>query len=84
MKVAFDETGDKSLLGNNFNLAEWCDSWLTTSGVNIMEPVLEFNENESLKSFFIKQSNDLRGKNILRKHKIDVALYHEDQEGKVI
>jgi aminopeptidase N len=54
MKEAFDATGDKSLLGEGFNLAEWCDSWLTTSGVNILEPVLVYKEDGSLQSFIIK------------------------------
>jgi aminopeptidase N len=44
MNQAYKESGDHSL-GENFNLKEWFDQWLTTSGVNILEPVLEYNEN---------------------------------------
>ena len=49
MKEAFDEKGDTSL-GASFDLAKWADSWLTTSGVNILEPVIEYNENGSIKT----------------------------------
>lgn len=74
LNEAFVENGDQSL-GEGFSLNEWCDSWLTTSGVNILEPIVELNENGSVKSLKIKQSCDLRGKNILRKQKIDIAFY---------
>jgi hypothetical protein len=30
-------------MGSDFNFSDWCDSWLTTSGVNIIEPIVEFN-----------------------------------------
>jgi aminopeptidase N len=64
-------------LGPDFDLWEWSDQWLSTSGVNILEPVLEFQPNGTLTKFHIKQTCDLRGKNRLRKQKIDVALYDE-------
>jgi hypothetical protein len=75
MQEAFDNGGDKSLLGSNFIFAEWCDEWLTTSGVNILEPVIEYHENGSIKSLFVRQTNDLRGKNILRTQKIDIGIF---------
>ena len=37
MAEAFAESGDTSL-GPNFDLTSWCDSWLNTSGVNILTP----------------------------------------------
>jgi hypothetical protein len=53
-------------MGDDFNFLEWSDYWLKTSGVNILEPVAEY-ENGVLKSLSIKQTCDLRGKNRLRK-----------------
>ena len=53
-------------MGPDFNFTDWCDTWLNTSGINVLEPVVEF-DGDSIKSFHIKQSNDLRGKNRLRK-----------------
>jgi hypothetical protein len=41
-------------MGEDFDLIAWCDSWLATSGVNILEPVVEYNENGSIKSLAIK------------------------------
>jgi len=65
-------------LGPDFDLWEWSDTWLSTSGVNILEPVIEWGGNGSITKFQIKQSCDLRGKNRLRKQKIDVAVYDEN------
>lgn len=62
-------------MGSDFNFIEWCDSWLTTSGVNVLTPVVEYNQNQSIKSLAIKQSNDLRGKNIIRKQKVNLVVY---------
>jgi hypothetical protein len=64
-------------LGPDFNLWEWSDTWLTTSGVNILEPIVSYREDGSIQSLQIKQSCDLRGKNILRMQKIDVGLFDE-------
>ena len=71
MQDAWKETGDKSL-GEDFNFLKWCDEWLTTSGINIFEPEIS----EDSKSLSIRQSTGLRGKNRLRKQKIDIALYN--------
>jgi aminopeptidase N len=62
-------------LGPDFNLWEWSDQWLSTSGVNILEPVIEYAADGSITKLQIKQTCDLRGKNRLRKQKIDVAVF---------
>jgi aminopeptidase N len=48
-------------MGEDFNFEEWSDTWTKTSGVNVLAPVLEYNDNGSVKSFAIKQTCDLRG-----------------------
>jgi len=53
-------------MGQDFNFTEWCDSWLKSSGVNILEPIVQYNEDQSITSFAIKQTCDLRGENKLR------------------
>lgn len=65
-------------MGEDFNFTAWCDTWLKTSGVNILEPIIEYNDDFSIKSLSIKQSCDLRGKNILRKSKLNLAIYDQD------
>lgn len=65
-------------MGDDFNFLEWCDQWLKTAGVNILEPVVEYNEDFSIKSLSLKQTCDLRGKNRLRTQKLHIALYHGD------
>lgn len=71
-------------MGKDFNFNEWCDSWLKTSGVNILEPAIEYNDDFSIKSFAIKQSCDLRGKNILRQHKLNIAFYDAEFKAHVV
>ena len=53
LQSAFDKSGNESM-GADFNFTEWSDSWLKTSGVNILEPVVDYNEDFSIKSFSIK------------------------------
>lgn len=74
---AFEKSGDKSM-GEDFNFKDWCDSWLKTSGVNILEPVVEYNSDGSMKSLAVKQSCGLRGNNRLRKHKLNVMAYDQN------
>jgi aminopeptidase N len=45
---AFEKSGNKSM-GEDFNFTEWCDTWLKTSGINILEPVVEYNDDSSVK-----------------------------------
>jgi aminopeptidase N len=71
-------------LGPDFNLWEWSDTWLSSSGVNILEPVIEWNGDGTVKKLQIKQTNDLRGKNRLRKQKIDLAVYDEHFQPHVV
>lgn len=66
------------------SIEEWCDQWLNTSGVNILEPIVEWNENNSVKSLSLKQSMSLRGKNRLRIQRIDIALFDEEMKPHVI
>lgn len=65
-------------MGENFNFKEWCETWLKTSGANVLEPIVEWNEDSSIKSLVIKQKNHIRGKNRLRLHKLNIALIHGD------
>ena len=83
LQQAYSSSNDNSM-GPDFNFTEWCQTWLTTSGINILEPVVEYNDNESVKSFSIKQTCDLRGKNILRKQKLNVAFYDKDMKAHVV
>lgn len=71
MQIAYNEGGDKSL-GDNFSVQKWCDEWLCTSGINIFTPKYEDGK------LSITQSMSLRGKNRLRKQRIDIALYDQD------
>lgn len=41
-QAEFDLKKDYSM-GNKFNLTEWSNTWLTTSGVNTLEPIVQYN-----------------------------------------
>jgi len=49
-----------------------------------LEPIITYNENGSIQSLQIKQTTDLRGKNVLRTHKIDIAIFDESLTQHVI
>lgn len=48
LNEAYKATGGDKLLGESFDLIEWCDQWLTTSGVNILSPIVEYKEDGSI------------------------------------
>lgn len=50
---AFEKSGDTSM-GPDFNFPDWCEQWLNSSGVNILEPEVEYNADGSIKSFAIR------------------------------
>ena len=70
---AYQASGDQSL-GPNFDMTQWCDEWLKSSGVNTLEPILEL-ENGQLRSLKIRQGLGNRGKNRLRLQKFNVGIY---------
>ena len=80
---AYERSTHKTM-GDDFNFKEWCDSWLATSGINILEPVVEYNADKSIKSLQIKQTCDVRGKNKLRKQRLNVALYDSEMKPQVV
>ena len=54
------------------------DSWLTTKGINNLEPIIVYNPDKSIRSFMIKQSNEKTTNNRLRKQIIDIAVYDQN------
>jgi hypothetical protein len=65
-------------MGANYKFKDWSDSWLTTSGVNTLVPLVKYASDESIESLEIKQLVDPIGVNRLRKSKIDVGIYDKD------
>ena len=52
MNEAYIASEDNSL-GENFVLANWCNTWFTSSGINTLEPIVE-TENGELRSLKIR------------------------------
>ena len=42
-------------MGKDFNFKSWCDQWLRSSGVNILEPIVEYGENDEILKLSVKQ-----------------------------
>jgi aminopeptidase N len=70
-------------MGPNFNLTKWADQWLTTSGVNTLEPNILY-DNNYIRQLNIRQLANSVGNNQLRKQKIDIAVFGEDYEGHLL
>ena len=47
LQWAWDESKNTSM-GDDFNFTDWCDTWLKSSGVNILEPEVKYNEDFSI------------------------------------
>ena len=73
LEDAYKQSTEKSL-GEDFDVTEWCDTWLNTSGINILEPEVEVQDGQ-LESLKIKQSLGLKGKNRLRLQRLNVSLF---------
>ena len=79
LEDAYKQSGDKSL-GEGFDVSDWSDYWLNSSGINTLEPVVEV-QNGQLKSLKIKQGMGLKGKNRLRLQKLNVSIYEAGAGG---
>lgn len=40
--------------GPDFDFSEWCESWLVSSGVNIIEPICEYSADGKLTKLQVK------------------------------
>ena len=72
-------------MGKNFKMNQWSDSWLKTSGIDLLEGVATYDQNKNIQQFAIKQTFD---KNIdlnrLREQKLDIAFYDSDFQEHII
>lgn len=53
LQTAYDLSPDK-VMGKDFDISAWSDTWLKTSGVNTLTPIIEYNEYQTLKSFAVQ------------------------------
>lgn len=70
--------GAKSV-GIKRDLLQWSASWLSTSGINIVEPVIAVNDG-TISSLRLRQTCHENGANILRVQKFKVALLDENMK----
>jgi len=83
LQIAYDKSPQKKM-GPNFKLADWSDTWLKTSGVNLLEGVATYDKDSKIESFAVKQTFDSTGKNQLRQQVLNVAFYDQDFNEHVI
>ena len=53
LQEQFDKS-QKTSMGANYKFKDWSDSWLTTSGVNTLVPIVKYAQDESIESIEIK------------------------------
>ena len=77
LQEAYDKQHDGSkVMGKNFDIMEWSNTWLKTSGVNLLEGNAQYGKNNTLEKFQIKQIvNTKVGHSRLRKQKLSVVFY---------
>lgn len=65
--------------GQGIDVIQWAKSWISTSGFNVIEPILELSEDgQTVNSFSLKQTLAEHGENCLREQQLKVALYNSD------
>jgi aminopeptidase N len=69
-------------LSLNIDLRKWSDSWLKTSGFNVIESEMELSEGDKqvITSFKLRQSLSEHGDNCLREQKFQIAFFNEKFE----
>ena len=65
-------------MGKNLTFSDWSNQWLTSSGVNTLQPIVEYNEDGSIKALSIKQLADPFGANRLRRSMLDIGVYDSE------
>ncbi|MEY3697156.1 MAG: hypothetical protein RJA41_806, partial [Actinomycetota bacterium] len=88
-KNAWGNTELKDLLSeleaaSGRDLSKFTDSWLKTSGVNMLKPEIELNADGTYKSVAITQLPPLEPAGLapeLRKHRIAIGLYNKTAKG---
>ena len=73
-------TLDEKPMGDDFDFKKWSDSWLKTSGVNTLTPLVTFDDAGKLSSMQIQQSFDQNGQNQLRKQQLEIAFFDEQYQ----
>ena len=71
------EVYSKKDVAQKVNLEEWSSQFLTTSGLNELLPIVEY-EDGKIKNFKVQQKLSTFGKNILRMHRLDIAMYDQN------
>jgi aminopeptidase N len=55
LQEAYDKQHDSSkVMGKNFDIMEWSNTWLKTSGVNLLEGNAQYGKNDTLEKFSIR------------------------------
>ena len=49
---AYNESPQK-IMGDDFNFKTWCDNWLISSGINILQPIVKYEYDHSISSLTI-------------------------------
>ena len=63
------------------DLSDWGSQWLKTTGINVLRPDFELDENGAFTRFTIVQSGAAPGAGETRVHRLRVGVYDDDESG---
>jgi hypothetical protein len=70
-------------MGPDFNFEAWADSWLKSTGITTIEPFPTQDESGNISFISIKQTAEGQSSE-LREMMIDIAIYDDDMNRKLI
>jgi aminopeptidase N len=81
--ATFDDLVDALEVASGQDLSDWGEQWLKTTGLNELRPAFELDTEGRFTRFEVVQGGARPGKGELRRHRIAVGVY-DDQDGKIV
>ncbi|MCE0763076.1 aminopeptidase N [Pseudonocardia kujensis] len=66
------------------DLSDWGTQWLRTTGLNLLRPQFELDDEGRFTSFEVVQGGARPGAGELRTHRVAVGVYDDDAEGRLV
>jgi aminopeptidase N len=66
------------------DLSDWGAQWLRTTGLNLLRPQFELDDEGRFTSFEVVQGGARPGAGELRTHRVAVGVYDDDAEGRIV
>ena len=81
--ATFDDLVDALEVASGQDLSDWGEQWLKTTGLNELRPAFELDTEGRFTRFEVVQGGARPGKGELRRHRVAVGVY-DDQDGRIV